>query len=143
MTRFTTIIDGVDQICLDEHGDDRGDLVAIEEGNGIPFQMNRVYYIYNTSANVTRGKHAHKDLHQVLLCINGSCDILVDNGRERRTVHLDTPSKGIYIHSFVWREMSNFAPNTVLLAIVDKKYDINDYVFYYAAVSNSNGGLEK
>lgn len=136
--QYRPLISGVDIIDLDSHSDTRGSLVAIEEGNGIPFQMNRIYYIYNTSPDVVRGKHAHKDLHQVLLCLSGSCDILLDNGVEREIVHLDKPTEGVYIHSFVWREMSHFAPGTVLLAIVDKKYDINDYVFDYAAVKNKD-----
>lgn len=144
MSKFIPLINGVEWICLDEHGDERGTLVAIEEGNGIPFQMNRIYYIYNAHPDVVRGKHAHRDLHQVLLCLNGSCDILVDNGTERKVLHLDNPSKGIYIHSFVWREMSNFASGTVLLAVVDKKYDIKDYVFDYKTVlNNKNGGTMK
>lgn len=136
--QYRPLISGVDIIDLDSHSDTRGSLVAIEEGNGIPFQMNRIYYIYNTSPDVVRGKHAHKDLHQVLLCLSGSCDILLDNGVEREIVHLDKPTEGVYIHSFVWREMSHFAPGTVLLAIVDKKYDVNDYVFDYAAVKNKD-----
>lgn len=138
MTQFSPLISGVERIHLEEHRDERGALVAIEEGNGIPFQMNRIYYIYNTSPEVVRGKHAHKDLHQVLLCLNGSCDILVDNGAEREIIHLDKPNEGVYIHSFVWREMSHFAQGTVLLAIVDKKYDVNDYVFDYTAVKKRN-----
>ncbi len=138
MAVLSPLINGVDRITMAVHGDERGNLVAIEEGNGIPFQINRIYYIYNVSPEVTRGRHAHKDLHQVLLCLNGSCDILVDNGKERKCVHLDKPNDGIYIHSFVWREMSNFSPNTVLLAIVDKKYDKNDYVFDYEAVLNQH-----
>lgn len=143
MIQLTPLMDGVERISFEEHADDRGALVAIEEGNGIPFQMNRIYYIYNTSPDVIRGKHAHKDLHQVLLCLNGSCNILLDNGKERQVIHLDKPNEGIYIHSFVWREMSHFAPNTVFLAIVDKKYDINDYIFDYAAVAENNGGIQK
>ncbi len=125
------MIGGVDWITFKVNGDERGSLIAIENNKDIPFSIGRIYYIFGSSYNCVRGKHAHKDLNQVLICINGSCDILIDNGFERQTVHLDTKDKGIYIHGFVWREMSHFSDDCVLLAIVDKPYDPKDYVFDY------------
>lgn len=130
------MIQGVSEITFDAHADERGALVAIENGKNLPFDMSRIYYIYNADSGMVRGKHAHKDLNQVLLCLNGSCDILIDNGSERETVHLDRPDRGIYIHGFVWREMMNFSDGCVLMAIVDRGYDPADYVFDYNEVKN-------
>lgn len=128
------MIKGVDAICFPRHGDERGSLVAIEGQKNLPFSIGRIYYIYGTNREVVRGKHAHKDLHQVILCLNGSCDVLIDNGTEREIIHLDQPESGIYIHDFVWREMLNFSSDCVLLAIVDKGYDLEDYVYDYNIV---------
>jgi len=131
------MIEGTERISFPCHGDERGKLIAIENNKEIPFKIGRIYYIFDAAGDVVRGKHAHKDLNQVLLCLNGSCDILLDNGRERETVHLDTPEWGIYIHGFVWREMMHFSENCVLLALVDKPYDPADYVYDYDVVAQS------
>ncbi len=128
------MISGVDWIRFSSFGDERGSLVPIENNKDIPFRIGRIYYIYNTKSGVVRGKHAHKDLHQVLICLSGSCDILLDNGQERETVTLNTRELGIYIHGFVWREMHNFSTDCVLLALVDRPYDPEDYVFDYSVV---------
>ena len=109
------MIQGVDRIAFKPHGDERGKLVAIENQKDIPFDIQRVYYIYDADTDVVRGKHAHKDLNQVLLCLHGSCDILIDNGIEREIVHLNKPEEGIYIHGYVWREMMNFSPDCFLV----------------------------
>ena len=131
------MIQGVDRIAFKPHGDERGKLVAIENQKDIPFDIRRIYYIYDADTDVVRGKHAHKDLNQVLLCLHGSCDILIDNGIEREVVHLNKPEEGIYIHGYVWREMMNFSPDCLLIALVDKLYDPDDYVFDYSEVKMS------
>ncbi len=113
------------------HGDPRGSLVAIESNKTIDFEIKRAYYIFDTKGDIIRGKHAHKDLKQVLICVNGSCDILVDDGVTREIIRMDTPTEGLYIHGLIWREMLNFSENCVLLALVNKLYDANDYIFDY------------
>lgn len=75
--------------AFQQHGDDRGMLVALEEYNDIPFEIKRVYYMYDTKEGVTRGYHAHKSLKQILICIHGSCKIRLDNGREKKIVSLE------------------------------------------------------
>lgn len=70
--------------AFQQHGDDRGMLVALEEFNDIPFEIKRVYYMYDTKEGVRRGYHAHKSLEQILICIHGSCKILLDNGKEKK-----------------------------------------------------------
>ena len=84
------------------HGDDRGQLVAIEEMKDLPFDIKRVYYIYDTLTDVVRGHHAHKCLKQVLLCVHGSCKIHLDNGHETAEVLLDKPNEGLYIENDMW-----------------------------------------
>lgn len=115
------------------HGDERGQLVAIEESLDIPFTIKRVYYIYDTLPGVHRGFHAHRNLQQILVCVHGSCKILLDNGREKETVVLDKPYEGLYIGYGTWREMLDFSEGTVLLALASEHYDERDYIRDYDA----------
>lgn len=115
------------------HGDDRGQLVAIEAQKDIPFPVRRVYYIYDTAQGVRRGFHAHKCLEQILICVHGSCKILLDNGREKETVALDSPTEGLYIANNMWREMYDFSPDAVLLVLASQHYDESDYIRDYNA----------
>ena len=125
------MISGTQLLHFKIHGDERGSLIAIENNRNIEFEIKRVYYIFGTGSNVIRGKHAHKDLRQVLVCVSGSCDILLDNGRDREIVRLDSPDTGIYIYSFIWREMMNFSKECVLVAFVDREYNRDDYIYDY------------
>ena len=90
--------------AFQQHGDERGMLVALEEYNDIPFEIKRVYYMYDTKEGVTRGYHAHKSLEQILICIHGSCKIRLDNGREKKIVSLEKPYEGLYVPNNMWRE---------------------------------------
>lgn len=113
-------------------GDARGSLVALEAlSDAVPFEIKRMYYIFATRAGVTRGKHAHHRLKQVLVAVSGSCDICLDNGQARQTIHLDNPAKGLYLEGFLWREMSNFSPDCVLAVLASDHYDEKDYVRNY------------
>ena len=114
-------------------GDDRGSLVSLESGKIIPFDIKRVYYLFNTKMDVTRGHHAHLNLKQVLLCIKGSCKILLDDGVVRESVLLNSPTKGLFIDGLVWREMSEFSSNCVLLVIASELYNEADYIRSYEA----------
>ena len=113
------------------HGDDRGQLVAIEENKDLPFDVKRVYYIYDTLPGVRRGFHAHKNLEQILLCVNGTCKIHLDNGYDTAEVVLDKPYEGLYISNDMWREMYDFTPGTVLLVLASEYYDEADYIRNY------------
>lgn len=118
---------------FDAHGDERGQLIAIEESKDIPFSVKRVYYIFDTLPNVRRGFHAHKQLEQVLICVHGSCKILLDDGMDRETVFLNDPSEGLYISNAVWREMYDFSEGAVLLVLASEHYDESDYIRNYDA----------
>jgi len=108
--------------------DKRGALSAVEGGRDIPFEIKRVYYIYNTKPDVRRGCHAHKSLKQVLICMKGSCKILLDDGRERQEVRMNMPGKGLFIGDMVWREMYDFSPDCVLVVLASDHYTEDDYI---------------
>lgn len=113
------------------HGDERGQLVALEEFRDIPFRIKRVYYMYDTIEGVHRGFHAHKSLEQILVCIHGSCKVLLDNGYEKKIVPLEKPYEGLYIANDIWREMYDFSPDAVLLVFASEVYDTSDYIRDY------------
>ncbi len=113
------------------HGDERGQLIAIEAMNHIPFTVKRVYYIYDTLPGVRRGFHAHRNLEQILICVSGSCMIHLDNGLETQEVRLDSPTEGLYIANDMWREMYDFSEDAVLLVLASEIYDEADYIRNY------------
>lgn len=128
---------------LQPHGDYRGQLVALEECKNIPFDIKRVYYIYDTLPNVRRGFHAHRNLQQILICVHGSCWIHLDNGFETEEVLLDKPSEGLYISNNIWREMYDFSRDAVLLVLASELYDEADYIRDYEAFLEYVKGGEK
>lgn len=117
--------------AFQQHGDERGMLVALEEHNDIPFEIKRVYYMYDTKEGVRRGFHAHKSLEQILICIHGSCKILMDNGKEKKIVSLEKPYEGLYISNDIWREMYDFSPDAVLMVLASDVYREEDYIRDY------------
>lgn len=112
-------------------GDDRGGLIAIENKKQIPFDIKRTYYIFNTKQGISRGFHAHKNLSQVLICVKGSCRILLDNGKTKETVILNSPSQGLLIKDLIWREMHDFSDDCILLVLANEYYDESDYIRNY------------
>ena len=112
-------------------GDERGQLVALEEYKDIPFEIKRVYYMYDTGEGVRRGYHAHKSLEQILICIHGKCKILLDNGKEKKVVPLEKPYEGLYVPNNMWREMFEFSPDAVLMCLASDFYKEEDYIRDY------------
>jgi len=121
----------IELIPLQIHGDERGSLVSLETKNNIPFEIKRVYYLFDTLKGVTRGFHAHKALKQLAIVLRGSCRFILDDGSERISVLLDNPTQGLLIESFMWREMECFSPDCLLLVLADQEYDESDYVRDY------------
>ncbi len=121
----------VDKVLFKSCGDNRGQLIALEEFKEIPFSIKRVYYVYDTTQGVKRGCHAHKSLEQMLICIHGSCKILLDDGVEKETVLLSDPKVGLHVTNCIWREMFDFSPGAVLIVLASKLYDENDYIRDY------------
>lgn len=118
-------------VHLEEHGDNRGTLIALEQMANIPFEIKRVYYMFDTVSGVRRGFHAHKCLKQMLICVHGSCKILLDDGSEKQEVLLDKPNKGLIIESNIWREMFDFSEDAVLMVVASELYDESDYIRNY------------
>ena len=113
------------------HGDERGQLVALEEIKDIPFTIKRVYYMYDTKEGVVRGNHAHKKLEQILFCVHGSCKVLLDSGTEKKVVPLEKPYEGLYVSNVMWRQMYDFSPDAVLMVLASELYDESDYIRDY------------
>ena len=111
-----------------EISDSRGSLIPLEYPSQLPFEIKRIYYIYNVNKNERRGFHSHNDLEQILIAISGSVKILVKTPDEEEIIELDEKSKGLYIGSMIWREMFDFSENAVLLVLANHKYDEKDYI---------------
>lgn len=120
-------------IDFQRHGDARGQLIALEENKEIPFNIKRVYYMFDNVNNVRRGYHSHKTLEQILICVNGSCKIHLDDGHDCADVELSTPHRGLYIGPNMWREMYDFSEDAVLMVLASELYDENDYIRNYRA----------
>ena len=125
LIKFRDIIDVHNQIRP------MGHLTPIESEIDIPFKINRIYYITRVPENTIRGFHSHKDLEQVLICLNGNVDIEVSTPKEKRIIQLNDPSIGLYIGPMVWRKMMNFSAGSVLMVLASKHYDENDYLRDY------------
>jgi dTDP-4-dehydrorhamnose 3,5-epimerase-like enzyme len=109
-------------------GDSRGSLVALESNKHVPFDIKRVYYIFGTQKEVSRGFHAHRHLTQVAVCVTGKCRMVLDDGKQRSEIWLDSSTKGILIKDMVWREMHDFSEDCVLLVLASEHYDEDDYI---------------
>lgn len=113
------------------HGDERGLLVAIEENRHIPFNIKRVYYMYDTQEKVRRGYHAHKKTTQVAIVLKGSCKFLFDDGCTKQDISLDNPAIGLLIEPLMWHEMYDFSDDCILMVLADDFYDESDYIRNY------------
>ena len=131
---LTKIIDGFDGI-----------LSVAEKSTHIPFDIKRVYYIYNliNHENVIRGKHAHKEIEQVLFCINGSCKILLDDGTSKQEIKLDIPNVGVFIGTNLWHMMYDFQNNCILLVFASDTYKESDYIRDYNSFLRNTHKISK
>ncbi len=105
----------------------RGNLTFIEGGRHVPFDIQRVYYLYDVPGGAERGGHAHKDLHQLIVAMSGSFDIVLDDGRQKKRIHLNRSYYGLYVCPMIWREMDNFSSGAVCLVLASNLYDEADY----------------
>jgi dTDP-4-dehydrorhamnose 3,5-epimerase-like enzyme len=126
-------IDSCRIIQLPKITDVRGNLSVIEGNRSVPFEIKRVYYLYDVPSGATRGGHAHKKLKQMIIAISGSFDIIVDDGHKKKKFFLNRPHYGLFIPEGIWREINNFSSNSVALALVSEWYDENDYIRVYSA----------
>ena len=121
----------IEYIPLQVHGDERGSLIALEETKNIPFNIKRIYYMFNTQKGIHRGFHAHKELIQVAIPVKGSCKFLLDDGNEKVTITLSNPALGLLIEPMIWHEMYDYSEDCVLMVIASDSYDESDYIRNY------------
>ena len=112
-------------------GDERGKLVVIEGGQAIPFEIKRVFYIYDSDATVVRGQHANRESEFVLINVAGRSKVRITDGKEEFVAVLDRPMMGIYIPKMVWKDMYDFSPDSVLLVLASTHYDGGEYIRDY------------
>ncbi|HSL05498.1 MAG TPA: FdtA/QdtA family cupin domain-containing protein [Nitrospiraceae bacterium] len=112
--------------------DPRGNLSFIEGGRHIPYDIKRVYYLYDVPGGAERGGHAHKALHQLIIAMSGSFDIHLDDGYSKKTVHLNRSYYGLYVCPMTWREIDNFSSGAVCMVLSSEYYDALDYYRDYS-----------
>ena len=118
-------------VDLPKISDPRGNLSFIESGRHIPFDFKRVYYLYDVPGGSDRGAHAHKTLHQFVVAMSGSFDVVLDDGKKRRRFHLNRSYKGLYISPMMWRDLDNFSSGAVCMVLASAHYDEADYIRDY------------
>lgn len=126
-----TDVDRCELISLPRFTDARGSLSFVEARVHIPFAFERIYYLYDLPEGAERGAHAHKALHQLMIPMAGSFDVVLDDGTRQRRVHLARPDEGLYIRPMIWRDLENFSSGAVCLVLASEKYDEADYFRSY------------
>jgi len=126
---------------LPKIADPRGNLTFIEGERHVPFDIRRVYYLYDVPGGAERGGHAHKGLHQLIVAMSGSFDVLLDDGRERKRFHLNRSYYGLYICPMIWRELDNFSSGSVCMVLASNLYDESDYYRDYGCFLRALGGV--
>ncbi len=124
-------IDNCKMLELPKISDPRGNLTFIEGGSHIPFDIRRVYYLYDVPGGAERGGHAHKQLHQLIIAMSGSFDIVLDDGYKKKSIHLNRSYIGLYVCPMMWREINNFSSGSVCMVLASNFYDEEDYYRNY------------
>lgn len=124
-------MDGAKIIQLQKVPDSRGNLSVIEQFKDIPFKIERTYWIYDVPGGESRGGHAYKQNQEFIVALSGSFDVVLDNGQEKETFHLNRSYYGLYIPEGIWREMNNFSTNSLALVLGSTEYDADDYIRDY------------
>jgi len=128
-------------IDLPKISDPRGNLTFVEGGVHVPFDFQRAYYLYDVPGGAERGGHAHKALSQLIIAMSGSFDIHLDDGRNKKTYHLNRSYYGLYVCPMIWREMDNFSSGSVCMVLASHKYDESDYYRDYAEFMRARWGV--
>ncbi len=111
--------------------DARGNLSFIENGDQVPFKIRRVYWIYDVPGGVQRGAHAYRENQELVVALSGSFDVVIDDGKEQKSFHLNRSYYGLYLPKYTWRVMENFSTNSLALVLSSTDYDTDDYIFDY------------
>ena len=119
-------------IELDQHHSDRkGNISVVQNGDTVPFDVKRVYYLYDVPGGESRGAHAHKELSQLIVAASGSLRVILDDGRAKRTFFLNRPYQGLYLKPGIWRDLNDFSSGAVCMVLASEKYDPDDYIRDY------------
>lgn len=126
-----TTVNDCKLIELPKISERKGAITPIYGGVHVPFDVARVYYLYDVPGGESRGGHAHRELQQLIVSVMGAFDVVLDDGKERRRVHLDRAYYGLHIHRMIWRELENFSSGGICLVLASLPYDENDYLRDY------------
>lgn len=121
---------------LPKNHTEKGNITAVNNFKEVPFDVNRVYYLYDVPGGEARGGHAHLELQQLIIAVSGSFDLIIDDGRVKRTFHLSRPYMGVYMPAGLWRELDNFSSGSICLVLASTEYDKEDYIRDYFVFKN-------
>lgn len=130
---MNSLLDLCRVIDLPKIQDARGNLTFLEGQRHMPFDIRRVYYLYDVPGGAERGAHAHKDLRQLIISVSGSFDVGLDDGVRRQIFHLNRPYQGLYVCPMIWRDLQNFSSGSVCLVLASNAYSEDDYFRNYEA----------
>jgi hypothetical protein len=108
-----------------------GNITSVQNSLEVPFDIRRIYYLYDVPGGETRGAHGHKSLEQVIIAASGSFDVTIDDGRNKKTVQLNRPYVGLHIQPLIWRDLSNFSSGAICLVLASQPYNAEDYIRDY------------
>ena len=134
-----TTLENVKLISLKTFTDSEGSLVPIESGLSVPFEIKRVFYIFEVHDQKDRGEHSHHTTEQVLICLNGQVKVLCDDGKDKKEWVLDKPNEALYIPNLIWDEQAYLTPDSVLLVFANTHYDETDYITDYEEFKRLKG----